>query len=184
MESGRRRRSPPLTSTTIRIRDYRSQDFNPLWQMDQQCFPPGIAYSRFELMCFLRAQRSFSLVAEEVARPPGGEPALLGFLVAEQGGSGRRRLGGDDRGHLVTLDVVAAARRKGIASRLMDEAEARLVGAGCTVCYLEVAVTNEGAIAFYRRRAYQTMSRIPGYYGPGLDALVMARMLPAAPDKH
>jgi len=28
------------------IRDFKSEDFEALWLMDQECFPPGIAYSK------------------------------------------------------------------------------------------------------------------------------------------
>ena len=164
----------------VRIRDYRSQDFNPLWQLDQQCFPPGVAYTRFELMSYIRSPGAFTLVAEQRAEG-GGEPLRLGFLVAERGANPRRPLAGEGkRGHIITLDIVAEVRRRGIASLLMDEAERRLLAAECSVCYLEVEVTNDAALAFYQRRGYRQLSTIPGYYGKGRDALVMARNLRGA----
>ena len=43
-----------------RIRDYRPQDFDELWQLDQSCFAPGIAYSRFELMRYIRRRGAFT----------------------------------------------------------------------------------------------------------------------------
>ena len=167
-----------MTSKNIRLREYRSQDFNQLWQLDQQCFPAGIAYSRFELMFYIRGEGAFTLVAEAPAEEPGGEAERLGFLVAERGAGARRPLAGEgDRGHIVTLDVVATARRRGIASLLMDEAEMRFIRSGCKVCYLEVATTNAAAIGFYEKRNFQVISTIPGYYGGKLDALVMAKSL-------
>lgn len=170
-----------MTSTNLRIREYRSQDFDQLWQLDQQCFPLDIAYSRFELMYYIRGNGAFTLVAEEAAEKPDGDALRLAFLIGDQGKGARRRLAGTeaDRGHIVTLDVEPKARRRGIATQLMDEAEARFRRSGCKVCYLEVAATNEGAIAFYRRRNYQVLSTIPGYYGGKLDALVMAKSLRA-----
>lgn len=175
-----------MTSKIIRIREYRRQDFDQLWQLDRQCFPADIAYSRFELMYYIRGKGSFTLVAEEVAEEPGSEAVRLAFLIADQGAGARRRLAGTegDRGHIVTLDVEPAARRRGIATQLMDEAEARFNRSACKVCYLEVAATNEAAIAFYRLRNYQVLSTIPGYYGGKLDALVMAKSLRVAEPIH
>ena len=31
------------------IRDFEPEDFETLWRMDQECFPPGISYSKQEL---------------------------------------------------------------------------------------------------------------------------------------
>jgi hypothetical protein len=37
----------------MRLRDYRSDDFESMWSLDQECFPPGISYSRSDLRAFL-----------------------------------------------------------------------------------------------------------------------------------
>ncbi len=170
-----------MISQNIRIRDYCSQDFNHLWLLDQQCFAPGIAYSRFELMHYIRAEGAFTLVAEAVA-PASDEvgPLPLGFLVAECGRRVRRRLAGDERqarAHIITIDVSLAARRRGVGSLLMDAAEARLTAAGCKVAYLETAVNNHAAIDFYLRRDYRVLGTLPRYYDGSLDALVMGKKL-------
>ena len=62
------------------IRDFKSDEFEALWQMDQECFPPGIAYSRPELKTYMRHRGAFTLVAEEA-----DEHSLQGFLVAHAG---------------------------------------------------------------------------------------------------
>ena len=90
-----------------RIRDYRPQDFDELWQLDQSCFAPGIAYSRFELMRYIRRRGAFTLVAEDA------KGQITGFAVAEcqslpaQSEGGKRR----SAGHVITLDVRTEARR-------------------------------------------------------------------------
>ncbi len=145
----------------ITFRDYRPDDLNRLWELDQQCFPPGIAYSRVELMHYIRRHGAFTVIAES-------SDDLAGFMVGE---SLRRR------GHVITIDVAKPFRRQGLGSRLMDEAEARFRQAGCEVALLETAVNNMGAIAFYKRRGYVVLKTIPRYYAGNLDALLLGRRL-------
>src|SRR5581483_12527535 len=38
----------------IVIREFETGDFEILWRMDQECFPPGIAYSKQELRAYIR----------------------------------------------------------------------------------------------------------------------------------
>ncbi len=49
------------------VRDFQPADFETLWRLDQECFPPGISYSRAELKLYMRRSRSFTLVAEDAA---------------------------------------------------------------------------------------------------------------------
>ena len=74
------------------LREFRRDDFESLWRIDQQCFAPGIAYSRLELAAYIRLRGSFTLVAEPVADgrgKPGNNgrveplPKVLGFIVAQ-----------------------------------------------------------------------------------------------------
>jgi ribosomal protein S18 acetylase RimI-like enzyme len=164
------------------IRDYRPEDFDTLWRIDQQCFAAGISYSRLELALYMRRVGSFTLVAESMANN-GDEsvpsesaqtaPAsrIVGFITAEE-----RRLGG----HIITIDVLAHARRFGIGSALLQSAETRLRAAGCQSVLLETAVDNRAALAFYKRHRYFLAKTLPRYYTNGMDALVMKKELPAA----
>ena len=116
---------------TFRLRDFQPEDFDTLWKIDQQCFAPGIAYSRFELKVYLRRRRtSFSLIAEL------DSGSIAGFIVAETGRAG----------HIITIDVLPEARRLGIGSKLLEAAEARLCAAGSEGVALETAVDNASAI--------------------------------------
>ena len=146
------------------LRDFCGQDFDTLWKIDQQCFPPGIAYSRFELKVYMKRHSSFTLVAEADA---GGD--ALGFIVAE---AGRRR-----SGHIITIDVLPHARRFGVGTQLLRQAESRLADTGCDTVILETAVDNASAIAFYKRHRYFLIKTIPRYYSNGVNALVLQKDL-------
>jgi ribosomal-protein-alanine N-acetyltransferase len=150
----------------LRLREYHKEDFDELWQLDQQCFPPGIAYSRFELMRFIRQRSAFTLVVED------GEHTICGFAIGEC-----RAVKSRPAGHVVTIDVREQCRRGGVGNLLMDALEARVHQTGNEVVYLETAVDNSSAIAFYKRRGYAVLSTIPRYYLGKLDALLMGKKL-------
>jgi ribosomal-protein-alanine N-acetyltransferase len=156
------------------LRDYQTEDFAVLWSMDQACFPPGIAYSRWELGLYIRRPKALTLVAEERSpassgKAEGAQPRILGFLVAE--------VGRNQVGHIITIDVLPEARRAGVGTSLLDAAERRLRNEACSKVYLETAVDNLSAISFYKRLQYFVVNTIPGYYSNGVDALVLEKDL-------
>lgn len=154
------RRQKPGAGFTLR--DHCLADFDALWQLDQECFPPELAYSRTELAGYMRRQSSLTLVAEREGR-------IAGYIVAERGGRAV--------GHIITLDVRAQARRSGLGSKLMAAAEERLRAMDCASVLLEVAVSNAAAIAFYHRQGYATLATIPKYYNDKTDALLLGKKL-------
>ena len=143
------------------IRDFHPTDFDTLWKIDQTCFPPGIAYSQAELKLYMRRRGSFTLVAAEAEKAGG-------FIVAE----GNRGLG-----HIITIDVIAAARRSGVGSLLLRAAEDRLILAECRAVELETAVDNISALSFYKRQGYAVTRTLARYYSNGVDALVLEKAL-------
>jgi ribosomal protein S18 acetylase RimI-like enzyme len=148
------------------IRDFQPDDFDALWRMDQECFPPGIAYSRPELKAYLRHRQSFTLVAYEDAHD-GKDARVAGFIVAHSAPTG----------HIITIDVLPATRRSGIGSMLLQAAEDRLRAAGSKAVGLETAVDNLAALSFYKRHGYSVIRTWPRYYSTGVDALVLKKNL-------
>lgn len=150
------------------IRDYRADDFDRLWQIDQVCFPPGIAYSQMELTGFILRRNAITLVGELPNAEP--EDRIAGFVVAHPV---RRKYG-----RILTLDILPQARRSGLATQLMNACEDRLRALGCGEVYLETAVDNEPAIRLYRKLGYEVLRTLPDYYSShGLDAFQMGKRL-------
>lgn len=154
-----------MAVTRSRVRDYDRSDFESIWQLDQECFPTGIAYSRSELRDFLAAKTAETIVIERAGR-------IVAFAL------GCRR--GRTVGHVITLDVTASARRQGLGRRLMAELEGRFRAAGVARMQLETAVSNTVAIRFYERLGYRKVAKLRGYYGPGLHAWSMQKALETA----
>jgi ribosomal-protein-alanine acetyltransferase len=82
-----------------------------------------------------------------------------------------------DVADLQRIGVAREAQRQGLGSRLMDAVTARALGSGCERMLLEVDAHNESALAFYRNHGFLEISRRPGYYRAGTDAVVLARDL-------
>jgi ribosomal-protein-alanine N-acetyltransferase len=162
-----------IGGVAFRLRPFEKADFDTLWRIDQACFDPQLAYSRPELAFYMRRPGSFTFVAQELVDDLGGNREtglILGFIVAET----RRKVG-----HIITIDVVAAARRSGVGSLLLDAAENRLIRDGVATVTLETPVNNEVAIRFYKKKGYFVEKTVAGYYSGQLDALVMTKELMA-----
>jgi ribosomal-protein-alanine N-acetyltransferase len=156
------KQSTKIVAVQTLIRESHERDFERLWAIDQACFDAALAYSRAELRFYMRLPGAFTLVAES-------DGAILGFVVARAMRNGI--------GHIITIDVLEAARRAGTGSLLLAAAEDQLRQAACRAVTLETAVDNLAAISFYQRHAYSILRTLRGYYSNGLDALVMQKRL-------
>ena len=144
---------PSLTNLTL-------ADSRRLWELDQRCFPPGIAYSENEIRDVVRqGLRGFHAAVERDGK-------LVGFILS---------LGHGRRGHIITLDVAAEFRRQGIGFALMAAAERCYRERGFAGLQLEVAVENEAAHRFYTSFGFRSIRRLQDYYARGLDAWLMRK---------
>ncbi len=151
-----------------RLRPYTNGDFEHLYKLDQQCFAPGIAYSRAELSSYVARKGSFTIVAEDPERTNAAEK-IAGFITVEMTPKGF--------GHVITIDTRPQHRRKGLGTLLMEAAEKKVRELDGFMVALEVAVDNAPAISFYKRHKYNVVKTIPRYYNRELDALLMTKRL-------
>ncbi len=150
------------TSANITLRDYAPDDFEVLYEIDQECFEPKIAYSRRELRDYLRLNGAACILAEADGR-------IAGFIVtAHERGVG----------YVVTIDVLPAYWRQSVGTMLLGEAERRLAANGLRKMELETAVDNVSAIAFWRKHGYRNRGVIKNYYPNGRDAYSLTKVLP------
>jgi [ribosomal protein S18]-alanine N-acetyltransferase len=147
---------------SIAIRDFRPDDFEALWRLDQVCFPPGVSYSKQELKAYIRSRGTFTLVAVDPDKN-----GARGFIVAHAGSTG----------HIITIDVSPQSRRERVGSKLLAAAEDRLRTAGAQAVGLETAVDNLSALSFYKKHGYSVVRTWPRYYANGVDALFMKKKL-------
>ena len=156
---------PPTTE--LHLRAYQPDDFEALYAIDQACYPPGIAYSKRLLRWFLRLPRAECLVAEA-----GGQ--IAGFILAEHA---------DEYAHIITIDVLAAQRRRRVGTALLEAIEQSLAGRGVRQVELETATDNHAAVAFWQKHGYRTVGVLKRYYLERLDAYSMHKPLSAPQEK-
>jgi ribosomal-protein-alanine N-acetyltransferase len=88
------------------------------------------------------------------------------FIIAE--------LGFVKKGHVVSVAVLEEHRGKGLGKALMLEGINGVMHRRGDEIYLEVRVSNTGAIKMYERLRFEIKSRLRSYYRDGEDAYLMA----------
>jgi ribosomal-protein-alanine N-acetyltransferase len=145
------------------LREYRAGDWEAMYALDVQCFEPPFRFSRRTMRGFAEAPGAIGLLAQ-------AEGALAGFCVVQME---------EQVGYVVTLDVAAPWRRRGLARCLMAEVEAKVRAAGGTAMALHVFPDNEGAVRFYEAIGYQRLGLAEEFYGRDRDALVYGKAVAA-----
>jgi ribosomal-protein-alanine N-acetyltransferase len=144
------------------LRNYSPRDLEWLCALDRQCFPEKVAYPPDTMREMIEEKDAFGLVAVDEA----GE--IAAFVVA-----GRTS---PQVGHIATIDVAPALRRRGLATGLMQAAEVRLAELGVRKIRLETAVGNP-ARRLFAKLGYKRAGKIEHYYPDGSDAWVMEKPL-------
>jgi len=80
-------------------------------------------------------------------------------------------------GHLLNIAVDPEYRGKGIGTLLLRNFEKYCKEIGAEYAYLEVRVSNKGAIKFYKKNNYKIWGVKENYYSNGEDAIVMMKRL-------
>jgi ribosomal-protein-alanine N-acetyltransferase len=79
--------------------------------------------------------------------------------------------------HLNLIAVTPEQQGRCIGRSLLSWLEESALTAGISVVYLEVRAANRGAQQFYQRVGYQSVARLPRYYGGRETAIRMAHDL-------
>jgi ribosomal protein S18 acetylase RimI-like enzyme len=103
------------------------------------------------------------LVAEDAGR-------IVGFVVFAVRGTFAHS------GYVRSVAVAPDAQHQGVGGRLMDEAEAAILGSGPNV-FLLVSSWNTGAQRFYERRGYRRIGELADYIRRGITEVVYRKTL-------
>ena len=152
---------PARQATKISLRPYTPEDLEALYEIDQACYAADVAYSRAELRAYLRFPNADCLMAVMRGK-------LVGFCLTAHR---------ENRGHIITIDVLEAYRRHKIGSRLLEAVESHLAKSGVREVILETATENHSAIAFWEKHGYRTRGIWKGYYPGGRDAYAMIKSI-------
>jgi ribosomal protein S18 acetylase RimI-like enzyme len=140
---------PEKEKTPISIRRFEADDIGHVLEIEKDAFPKS-AYSKEVLLTYARMLPDSFRVAELAHE-------IAGYIIYESSG------------HVLSMAVKTASRKKGLGTALLIHARERADGR----VWLEVRSKNVSAIAFYRKAGMEITGRMPGYYGDD-DALIMA----------
>jgi ribosomal-protein-alanine N-acetyltransferase len=118
-------------------------------------FPAGAAWSETEIAASLALPGVYGLI-----HPKGG--MVMARCVA-------------DEAEILTLAVTPGVRRQGVGRALLRSAIEAAESRGCPIMFLEVSSSNLPALTLYQNTGFKPVGSRSGYYGPGLDALILRR---------
>ncbi|NQE04647.1 putative N-acetyltransferase [ANME-1 cluster archaeon GoMg1] len=138
------------------IRKFRILDLDAILRIEKKAFPKS-PYSRFTFLYYASAYRdNFLVYVQEDMRK--GLNKIGGYIIFYP------------EGHIVSIAVHPAYRRRGIGAELVGEVLKRTKGNAS----VEVRESNEIAKEFYTHLGFSMQSIIQKYYGDE-DALLMIR---------
>lgn len=139
-----------------------SSDLAGVFEIEQGSFPSPWSMRMLEEE--LELGHSISLVVEE----GGGGGKLDGYIFARTVA---------DEMHIVNVAVNKKARRRGLATMLIEEILERSRATGVKYVYLEVRTTNLAAIRLYEKFGFRILRMRSRYYEDSSDAYEMALLL-------
>jgi [ribosomal protein S18]-alanine N-acetyltransferase len=151
----------------IALRDYRPTYLDSMYRLDQSCFSLEFRFDRESMRTFAEEPDAIVRIALTT------DDEIVGFVIVHM-----QPIETERRAYVVTLDVAEWYRRRGLAGRLLRDAEKRATATGARWMELHVFSGNEGAIRFYERSGYGRVGVRRRFYGKsGLDAFVYRKDL-------
>ena len=137
----------------------RPRDFIRIAELEKQCF--SRPWSEEAIASFRENGGVLRLFRED--------GAILGYLGA---------FFAADEGEIANLAVAPEARRRGIASRLLDALEEDARSRNVKALFLDVRASNAGAVALYEKKGFYRVGLRKGFYqDPKEDALLYRKDL-------
>jgi ribosomal-protein-alanine N-acetyltransferase len=134
------------------IEDATTKDLDQLYEIENKCFRRD-AFSKRQIAQLLMDHNSIGLLARYDGKAVG---FIIGRISVEEEAL---------TGHIITLDVLPAQRRKGIGRRLLQELESIFAGKNIKESYLEARIDNVTALRLYERMGYCRIGKLKNYYG-------------------
>jgi ribosomal-protein-alanine N-acetyltransferase len=148
----------------IHFRRPTQDDLPALLMIEQDCFLGYYRAHRFSKSHFndyLRSTRAIFLVA----RQPG---SLVGYIAGYV-----KAARATHSARIESIAVRVSVRRRGTGSRLMQLFTDEVKRQGCHTITLEVAAANEEAMRLFSRQGFTPVRRLPAYYSPRHDGILM-----------
>lgn len=134
------------------IEDASPAYLNRLYEIESECFRLE-AFTKEQIAQLLRDYNSIGLIARVDSRIVG---FVIGMIYVDRSAV---------HGHILTIDVSPAYRRRRIGQTLLQEIEKIFRQKGVRTSHLEVREDNIAAIRLYTKQGYERIGRLKNYYG-------------------
>jgi len=154
----------------LEIRRAGNSDINGLIALENECFATYYRQHRFSKSHFtyyLQNKQAIFLVAVL-------HTSTIGYVA------GSLRIARfQSSAHLDSIAVSQLHRRRGIGSQLIKCFFEKAKQQACTSVILEVAVANKNGVLFFANQGFEKIRTLRGYYGEGIDGILMRLDLPS-----
>jgi len=137
---------------SITIEDASIRHLDELFSIETECFKKE-AFTRQQIARLLTDYSCIGIIAKENSQ-------VVGFCIASIYYERSSMVG-----HILTIDVLPAFRRKDIGARLLQEIEGLLRNKSAKSMCLEVREDNAAAMALYQKMGYSRIGKLRNYYG-------------------
>ncbi len=139
------------------------RDTDTLIAIENECFATE-AFSRKQISLLLGDYNTIAIKALD-------DGNVLGFVI------GQIQLErGATVGHIITIDVLPAYRKRGIGTILLEAVETIFRQKHLQSSFLEVRKDNSEALRLYVKAGYENVGKLERYYG-SVDAICMVKPL-------
>jgi ribosomal protein S18 acetylase RimI-like enzyme len=136
----------------LKIETASIKQLDELFRIEEDCFDQE-AFTKQQIAYLLRDFNTIALIAKS-------NLDIAGFVIAQIEVEENT-----EYGHIVTINVAPKFRRKGIATRMLQEIEIFLRQRSITQIRLEVREDNNTALKLYNKLDYKTQGKLDRYYG-------------------
>ena len=150
-------------------RPYTSEDFAPLYAIEELCFQPPLRFGRGEMRRLIQSRNAATWIAEQ-------DGLICGFAIVEW-----MREKSEIVAYIQTIEVAPGRRCHGIGGELLRRVEGSARAAGARQIWLHVDAENAAAIRLYEANGYRIEGTRENYYPLGGAALICLKVLGTEP---
>ena len=136
----------------LKIETTSIKQLDELFRIEEDCFDQE-AFTKQQIAYLLSDFNTVALIAKT-------NVDIAGFVIAQIEVEENA-----EYGHIVTINVAPKFRRKGVATKLLQEIENFLKQRSINQIRLEVREDNNAALKLYNKLDYKTQGKLDRYYG-------------------
>ncbi len=137
------------------------EDIEVALEIENECFSPKEAFSRYEYERLLKSPDVIMFKAIS-------EGTIAGFVVG---------LVHHREAEVHTINVRMESRRRGVATGVIQILETQFLELGCKTAVAEISPDNVASKRLFEKLGYRNVRYLPGFYSRGRSAILVEKLL-------